>query len=121
MKQTIRLTEGELKGLIRNVINEQLQMENEMLNENKLIDFVKRYGAAAVLAAAIAGGLGGGGNARPNFHIYGENMPAGQSAIVGNYDINQDGKHTFDEPTAFCGTAVGNNNQAVRNNVGHNN
>ena len=56
-KKLIRLTEGDLHRIVRESVKHVLT-EEQLITENKLQDLIKQYGAAAVLSAAMAGGLG---------------------------------------------------------------
>lgn len=121
MKQTIRLNETDLSRIVRRVIYEELQNNEDVLCEGKLHDLVKRYGAAAVFAAAMAEGIAGGVAAyksggckyHPTYHIWGQNMPANHKALIDTYDLDQDGEMECNEPDAFHWRAVGPHAQEV--------
>ena len=113
MKKIIRLTEQDLHRIVKESVKRALN-EEQLIAENKLTDLIKQYGAKAVLAAAIAGGIGA---ATPdNFHLYGEDMPQDHRALFGTYapqetKVDQNGNATVYRPQkAVLGAKIGNYN-----------
>ena len=96
-KKLIRLTEADLHRIVNESVKYVLTENEQLITENKLQDLIKQYGAAAVLSAAMAGGLGSAAynyadhgntsfNNRPTTHLVGHNMPSNHSALMGNYN-----------------------------------